>query len=339
MKYHKATFRFSSLSFAVLLFFAFFTACFAAASSAAEAKRNYEGLVIHLATQPSQVQISLAEELGYFKEEFGGEGIVFDVRTFPSGPPIIEAIAAGNIEIGQVGHLPAIQASNNGIPIKIIGAYMTGTGNNGGLIARKGSGIVSLADIQGRKIGVQIGSTSHFLLMQFLQTLNLTEDDIQIVNLSFGDINAALEAGSIDGGVSQLPQMASVLENGTAVLIEDASKYPLSPSVIVATTPFLEKYPELIPRILKTLERSVEYCRTNEDDAIRILHERNDVAVSSYKTSFASTNFDLFLDENRIEALKANVAFLKKEGTITGVDVDKLIDISFLEAAGLNIRK
>jgi sulfonate transport system substrate-binding protein len=305
-------------------------------ASAGEVKKDYTGLVIHLATQPSQVQISLSEELGYFKEEFGADGITFDVRTFPSGPPIIEAFAAGNIDIGQVGNLPAIQAANNNIPIRIIGAYMTSTGKSEGLLARKGSGITSLADIKGKKIGVQIGSASHLLLMQYLQTLNLTEEDIQIVNLSFGDINAALEAGSIDGGVSQLPQMASVIESGTATLLEDASKYPLSSSTIVATTAFLEKYPELVPRILKTFNRAVKYSRANEDEAIRILHERNDVAVSSYKLSFASTNFDLFLDAKRIEALKTNEAFLRKEGTISGVDMDKLIDASFLEAAGIN---
>ncbi|MDR3254011.1 MAG: ABC transporter substrate-binding protein [Synergistaceae bacterium] len=339
MRYEGFKFRFSLISFVVALFFAVYGGPFASVTAAGETKKDYKGLVIHLATQPSQVQISLAEELGYFKDEFGGDGITFDVRTFPSGPPIIEAIAAGNIDIGQVGNLPAIQAFNNKIPIKIIGAYMTDTGKSQGLLSRKGSGIEKLEDIRGRKIGAQIGSASHFLLMQYLQTLNLTEDDIQIVNLSFGDINAALEAGSIDGGVNQLPQMASVLENGTATLIADASGYPLSPSTVVARTALLEKYPELIPRILKTFDRAVQYCITNEDDAIRILHERNDVAESAYKASFTSNSFALFLDAKRIEALKLNEVFLRKEGTITGVDIDKLVDASFLEAAGLNTPK
>jgi sulfonate transport system substrate-binding protein len=323
----------------IALFAAVFIGCFAASSFAGEVKKDYKGLVIHLATQPSQVQISLAEELGYFKEEFGADGVTFDVRTFPSGPPIIEALAAGDIDIGQVGNLPAIQAANNNIKVNIIAAYMTNIGKSEGLLSRKGSGIEALADIKGKKIGVQIGSASHFLLMQYLRTLNWTEDDIQIVNLSFGDINTALEAGSIEGAVSQLPQMATVLENGTANFIEDASKYPIAPSVIIATSSLLDKYPELIPRILKVFNKAVEYARTNEDEAIRILHERNDVAESSYKLSFANTNFDLYLDANRVDALKFSEEFLRKEGTIKGVDIDKLIDASYLEAAGLNKKK
>jgi sulfonate transport system substrate-binding protein len=305
-------------------------------AAAGEAGKKYDGLVIHLATQPSQVQISLSEELGYFNDEFGADGITFDVRTFPSGPPIIEAIASGSINIGQVGSLPAIQAASNSIPIKIIGAYMTGTGKSEGLLSRKGSGIAALGDVKGRKIGVQVGSASHFLLMQYLQKAGLSEDDIQIVNLSFGDINAALEAGSIDGGVSQLPQMASVLESGAATLIEESSGYLLSPSVIVARTDFIEKYPELVPRVLKTFNRAVEFSRDNENEAIRVLHERNDVAESAYKLSFAHNNFGLFLDEARLAALKINEEFLRKEGTIQGVDIGKLVDVSFLEAAGLN---
>jgi sulfonate transport system substrate-binding protein len=324
------------LVMAAALFAALAAVSFVVPALAGEAAKKYDGLVIRVATQPGQVQPVLSDELGYFKDEFGADGITFDVRTFPSGPPIIEAIASGSLEIGLVGGLPAIQAAGNGIPIKIIGAHMTGNGKNQGLLARKGSGITSLGDIKGRKIGVQIGSTSHFLLMQYLKKAGLGEDEVQIVNLSFGDINSALEAGNIDCGVSSLPQMASVLESGAATLVGDASEYLLPPSVITVRTDFIEQYPGLIPRILKTFSRASNFSRENENEAIRVLRGRHDVPESAYKLTFAYHSFDLFVDEARLATIKASEEFLRKEGTTRGVDVEKLVDVSFLEAAGLN---
>ncbi len=308
-----------------------------APASAQESEKDYGGLTIHIATQPSQTQPALAEELGYFKEEFGKNNINFDVRTFASGPPIIEAFAAGDIDIGQVGAQPAVQAAANDIPLKIIAAYMTGNGKGDGLLARKGSGINALADIRGKKVGVQIGSNSHMLLLRILESVNLTEKDIQLVNLSFTDINTALEAGNIDAGVSQLPQLQTVIDNGTATLLEvDGSKFPRTSSVIIVSEEFTKKYPELIPRILKTLDKTVTYCKEHEDEAIKILSKRNGVAENSYKASFASTDFSLYLDKERLGTLQDTKEFLQEQGTIKDVDLNQIIDTSYLEEAGIS---
>jgi sulfonate transport system substrate-binding protein len=307
-------------------------------ASAETQNKDYGNLTIRFATQPSQPQIVLAEELGYFQEEFGSEKIRVDVRTFPSGPPIIEAFAAGQVDFGQVGAQPAIQAANNEISLKIIGAYMTGKdgGKGTGLFVRKDSGINSLKDIRGKKIGVQVGSVGHMTLLQYLKSQNLTVADIQLVNLSLADINTALASGSIDAGVSWFPQVDIVVRDGTAVQIADASQYPITPSVIIVSGKFAEKYPELIPPILKALDRAVTYCLDHEDDAISRLAARNSLEESGYRRSFESTDFSLYLDRVRIEGLRYTEKFLEEQGTIKGVDIDNIVDTSFLETAGIS---
>ncbi|MDR3230477.1 MAG: aliphatic sulfonate ABC transporter substrate-binding protein [Synergistaceae bacterium] len=300
------------------------------------AEKKYEGLKIRWATQPSQTQAAIAEELGYFKEEFEADGVTVELRTFASGPPIIEAFAAGELDFGQVGNQPAIQAVANGIGIGIIGAYMSSDGSHLGLVARNDSGIKSLSDIRGKKIGYTVGSESHQILLKFIRSVNLTEDDAQLINLQIGDINTSLVSGAIDGGVAWEPYLTGILNNGTTHLVTNAVGFNSSSSVIIGKKAFLEQYPELTTRLLKVLDRSVKWSDKNRTESIQRLSKRTGVAESAYEASFKSLNFELYLDKNRVDALADTEKFLFDRGTIRkDFDLREFIDTSYLEKAGI----
>ena len=300
------------------------------------AEKKYEGLKIRWATQPSQTQAAIAEELGYFKEEFEADGITVELRVFASGPPIIEAFAAGELDFGQVGNQPATQAIANGVEIKIIAAYMTSDGANNALVARKDSGIKSLADVRGKKVAYTVGTVAHQLLLKFLDSEKLTEDDLQLINLRLGDIPAAIESGSADAAVIWEPYLTAILEKGGTLRVADGVGFPSSSSIIIGGKSFLERYPELTVRLLKVLDRSERWSRDHVDESVALLSKRTGVAESAYRASFKSIDFSLYLDEKRIDALADTQKFLLTQGTIRGdFDLKEFIDTTYLEKAGV----
>jgi sulfonate transport system substrate-binding protein len=312
-------------------------ALFVGTADAAEGGKKYGGLKVRWATQPSQTQAAIAEELGYFKEEFEADGVTIELRVFASGPPIIEAFAAGELDFGQVGNQPAIQAIANGIKINIIGAYMSSDGSHIGLLARKDAGITSLTDLRGRKVGYTVGSEAHQLLLQFLASANLTEDDVRLINLQVGDINTSLESGAIDAAVTWEPYLTGILNNGTTRLVQSGVGFKNSSSIIIGKTDFLEKYPEITARILKVLDRSVKWSDAHKEEAIKLLSKRTGVAESAYAASFRSLNFELYLDRQRIDALLFTEKFLLGRKTIRKeINLRDYINTKFLEAAGVN---
>ena len=73
---------------------------------------------------------------------------------------LIAAMAAGDVMLAELGSSPTAIATSQGVDLQLFMlAAVLGTAES--LIARDGSGIESLADLKGKKVGVPLGSTAH----------------------------------------------------------------------------------------------------------------------------------------------------------------------------------
>src|SRR5437660_3899734 len=95
-------------------------------------------------------------------------------KVFNAGPSLIEALFAGEIDIGYVGPGPALNAHAKGRGVKI--RVIAGAAANGVLIvARKDAGIDSLSQLSGKRLATpQMGNTQdlsakHYLMAELKQ--------------------------------------------------------------------------------------------------------------------------------------------------------------------------
>ena len=292
-------------------------------------------LVIRLAHQPGHTQPLIARDQGFFEEEFAKDGITVELKQFASGPPIIEAFAAGEVDFGLVGDQPAVQGKANNLPLKIIGSYGS-TEKGNALIASADSGIKTLSDIRGKKIGYTAGSVGHQLLLKFLEAEGLTVNDAELLNLSPGDIYTSLESGSIDAGVTWEPYITKSVSSGVADVIQDGTGYKYNVNVIIADGAFLEENPEISARLLKVLNRAAQWADEHEEESLDILAKASGLDSSAFAATFEKFDRSLFLDQKKIDSIKETADYLRKQGTIrSDVDIESVIDLSFLKAAGI----
>ena len=292
-------------------------------------------LVIRLAHQPGHTQPLIARDQGLFEEEFAKDGITVELKQFASGPPIIEAFAAGEVDFGLVGDQPAVQGKANNLPLKIIGSYGS-TEKGNALIASADSGIKTLSDIRGKKIGYTAGSVGHQLLLKFLEAEGLTVNDAELLNLSPGDIYTSLESGSIDAGVTWEPYITKSVSSGVADVIQDGTGYKYNVNVIIADGAFLEENPEISARLLKVLNRAAKWADEHEEESLDILAKASGLDSSAFAATFEKFDRSLFLDQKKIDSIKETADYLRKQGTIrSDVDIESVIDLSFLKAAGI----
>lgn len=141
-------------------------------------------------------QSKLAEDVSY--------------ATFSSGPLRLEALRAGAAQIGSVGDVPAIlaQFSNAGV---FVVAAVHGGGNAQLVTTAANSGIRTLADLKGKKIGVNDGTAQQAVLYRDLDAAGLGAKDIHVVKLNLADFVDALRAGQIDAAVLKEPDRARYL--------------------------------------------------------------------------------------------------------------------------------
>ena len=141
-------------------------------------------------------------------------------RKFAAGTDVIAAMASGDVVLSELGSSPLAIATSQGVDIQLI-AYSDVIGKAESLIAHSGSGIASLADLKGKRIGVPVGSTAHYSLMGALQHEGIAETDVTIMNMPPDQIAAAWEQGVIDAAWVWQPIQSEILKTGTLVIGAD----------------------------------------------------------------------------------------------------------------------
>ncbi|AGK98874.1 ABC transporter substrate-binding protein [Clostridium pasteurianum] len=292
-------------------------------------------IVIKFGYQPGHAQIVVARDKGWLKDEFEKDGITFEFEKFVSGPPLIEAMTGGRLDFGQVGDQPAIQAKANNVDIKAIAVYNS-TEKGNALLATSKSGINSLADLKGKKVGVTIGSVGQQLLYIYLKSVGLKITDIQQVNLQPGDIKSSLASNSIDAAVTWEPNITQIVNSGSAKIVTDGTGYKNNVNVIIAKNSFLKEHPDVTVRLLKVLDKSARWIKDNKKEAVDIVSKDTGISPSALEPIFDKNILDINFTDEEVKSVDDTTKFLKENNVIRkDVKVTDLIDRSYLKKAGI----
>lgn len=167
----------------------------------------------------------VAEEKGYFDEA----GI--DVELIPKGGSSGETfqhVSTGNVNGGGASWGAGLfNATVAGSSLAVVGGVSRipdEDPNPAPLMASDSSGIDDLASLKGKKIGTP-GQTGFgiYSIYKALDSVGLTLDDVELVNLSPGDIIPAMANGSVDASWTIEPIASALKQQGIAHEITDVS--------------------------------------------------------------------------------------------------------------------
>ena len=144
-------------------------------------------------------------------------GYKVSYRKLGSGAEVARALASGAIHIGEAGSSPFASAISQGVPIEVFW-ILDNINDAEALVARNGSGVNTLADLKGKKIGLPYVSTTHFHALVALQDAGVDPKTVQILNLRPPEILAAWERGDIDATFVWDPALAKVKQSGKVIV-------------------------------------------------------------------------------------------------------------------------
>ena len=142
---------------------------------------------------------------GFFAEE----GITVELTEFGDGPSEIAAMEGGAIDLAYIGkgaHRLCILGNAT-----IFAPSSVHTSDT--LIVTAESGIETVEDLRGKKIGYSAGSSSESTMNSALALAGLTHDDVELFNLEPGYIVPAMISGTIDVAVTWSPYTFQILES------------------------------------------------------------------------------------------------------------------------------
>jgi len=134
-------------------------------------------------------------------------------RRFDNGAEIVRALAAGDLDIGNIGSSVVAVAAGRQLPIEtFLVASVLGTSE--ALVVRDGSGIKVPADLAGKTIAVPFVTTAHYSLLAALKHWGIAKNAVRIVNLRISEIPAAWQGGNIDAAYAFDPALGHIRESG-----------------------------------------------------------------------------------------------------------------------------
>jgi NitT/TauT family transport system substrate-binding protein len=215
---------------------------------------------------------------------FQARGITLELVDFQDGSTLMEAFAAGRLDVALQGIAPAAIWHGKGVPLKVVAAA-----NGGGhvLLTREDTQIADVRGLRGKKVGTPKPGTVVDTLFRAHVAKELAgldpERDLTIVpGLAPADMPAALlVAREVDAVITWEPFAsqaqakfpgARVLFDAAAAWRKDHPKGPLYPvNVVVARQDFIDRRPEDLRRFLSAYEEAIRFINQRPDEANAVI--------------------------------------------------------------------
>ncbi|WOF21777.1 aliphatic sulfonate ABC transporter substrate-binding protein [Microbacterium betulae] len=250
-----------------------------------------------------------------------------------------ELLRSGSIDVGSTAGSAALLARANGSPIQVIDIYSQPEW--AALVVTPDSDITSVEDLAGASIAATKGTDPYFFLLQALEEVGLSADDVEVQNLQHADGRAALDGGSVDAWAGLDPIMAAAeVESGDELLYRnvDFNTY----GFLNATEDFVENHPDLAQVVVDAYEEARVWALDNPEETAQLLADVAgiDIAVATTVIDERS-NLDVsgVPGDDQIAVLEKIAPVLAESGDVSGgqeaVDaaLDTIVNAEFAERA------
>jgi len=137
---------------------------------------------------------------------------------FTAGAPMIAAAESKSIDVAMVGTVPFLAGVASGVDWIYIGVdneYPRAVG----FVARKDSGVGTLADLSGKTIGFFRGSTSHYAVLTVLKRQGIATNQVKLIQLEPAQQVAAMMNRQIDVAATWEPWMQKMIHQADGKIV------------------------------------------------------------------------------------------------------------------------
>jgi len=269
----------------------------------------------HLIADIHQIAFFVAYYEGYYAEE----GIRPVRMEYVNGPTEMLAYAAGDLDAGYVGVVPALISKSQGKDFVIVASANL----EGSAIVAKNS-INNTQDLNGKRVGTPgLGTIQDSLLYMVEEQLSINTEHVAYPGPSF--LPLALEKGEIDAYIAWEPFAAEAVVKDLGHVVytsHDIMPYHQCCVLYVSGKMFREQ-PDLAKKLVKIHLKAMKYVTERPNDAMAIFANRTGKALDVVQESWKRMIWDYNVNT---ASMKSFVSYLIQEKKILEADVPDVDD-------------
>jgi sulfonate transport system substrate-binding protein len=225
---------------------------------------------LRIGYQKSAVNLVILKQQGVLEQRFPDAKVQW--IEFPAGPQLLEALAVGSLEFGLTGDSPPVFAQAANKDLLYVGAEPPKP-DSSALLVLNDSPIRKLADLKGKKIALQKGSSAHYLLVRAVEKAGLQWGDIQPIYLAPADARAAFERRSVDAWAIWDPFYAAFELALKPRVLATGRDLTSNNSFYLASRPFATEHPRALAVLFEELTRADRLAQTNRPAVIKLISD------------------------------------------------------------------
>src|SRR6185312_16031750 len=198
-------------------------------------------------------------------------GIKAEEFAVPSGNLTMQQQVARQVDLGTYAGPSFIIGHEKGGLIAI--AKIEYVGKTARVMARKDLGLKTVADLRGKKVANQTGSsTANIFVDQIAAKAGLHKGDYQEIRMNVNDMVAAMVAKTVDAMVNVEPYNAIAEADGIGNSISDFYDFDKLPVFMAATPEFIEQNPDTVVAYLKAWLDAEKDFKSNPDKIADVIY-------------------------------------------------------------------
>ncbi|MFF7287244.1 ABC transporter substrate-binding protein [Streptomyces griseorubiginosus] len=353
---HKSA-RYASLAGAGLLALSSLTACANDASSTASAGSGSKGdgkgtkvkIMVGGLDKVIYLPAMLTQRLGYFDSE----GLDVELLSEPAGVQAETALVSGQVQgaVGFYDHTLDLQVKGKDVESVVQFSHAPGEVE---IVSNKAAGdITSPKDFKGKKLGVTgLGSSTDFLTKYLAVKNGVKVSDFTPVAVGAGPtFISALQQGSIDGGMTTDPTVATILDKKAGKVLldmrtpqgsDEALGGPYPSSSLYMQTEWVNGHKDTVQKLanafVKTLKWMSTHSATQIADKMPADYSQGNklLYAVAIKNTLPMFTKDGVMPKNGPETVEKVLKAFNPAIQNADVDLDKTYTTEFVEKAAQN---
>lgn len=271
------------------------------------------------------------------KDFFASNGLQVTLKEgYDSGATAAVGMLNGEANIASAAEFPIVRQVFNRKDITSFGTIAKY--ENTFIIWRADSGIKTIKDLNGKKIGVTLTTISEFYLGRTLDLNGMSIRQVTLVDTKAAESEKALAKGEVDAVVTWEPWVSQIARRmGKKVIARTLHAGQNAYWNLVATTDWKSNHSNTIKRLMKALSQAEDYLTRHQDEAKAIIGKRTKFDEAYLEIVRQRYQFSLSLDQALIVAMEDEARWMIKNGLTNEKQVPDFMN--YIYEDGLNAIK
>jgi aliphatic sulfonates family ABC transporter substrate-binding protein len=235
--------------------------------------------------------LSLLKATGALEEALAEFGMDVEWTDCATGMDVIDALAAGALDIGVVGEAPPIFAQASHAPFVYLASEPPAPEGEA-IVVPEQSTIAAVAELRGRRLAVSRGANVVYFVVRALEEAGLTLDDVDVRALSPLEACSAFDRGDVDAWAIWNPMLASLEHSRKTRVLRDARGLASNRGFYVGRRAFADARPEIVEAFVGQVGAVGRWANASRELAARMLAPHVGFSTGAVEAALARTPFD-----------------------------------------------